>query len=123
MHEIEAQMAREHEGVERLVAQLRTGRSAARLLPLLRERLERHFTWEENVVFPLVERRCPQAERSELATLRREHAELRAILSGTDVRKLLGPLERHKEREERSVYAWLDDNLSRGERTGLLKEA
>ncbi len=93
--------------------------------------LAEHFAVEEAILFPLFEQRAWRVARATLA-MRREHREMRkaideVITAGdvararTAVAQLRSMLAGHHIREERLVYAAIDDVLTEAERDELLR--
>jgi hemerythrin-like domain-containing protein len=97
-----------------------------------REAMERHFRYEEEVLFPALEARAPMATgptgvmRMEHAQMRHMLADLSAAVAGHSTDDCLGVLEtlhlitqQHNAKEEGILYRMADDALA-GEASGLL---
>ena len=116
----------DHAAVERLLAQLSTvvaGDDPSGVCELW-TRFERfmraHLEFEEQRLFPLI----PLAHLEELDGLRAEHQRIRCALGElgiaadlhtlrkASVDELIGYLQQHAAREERSFYGWLDDQAT-----------
>lgn len=118
-----------HAALERAIAVLRGGDSAARERDWLEldERLRAHMTLEEEHVFPELERIDPR----EVHALAAEHCQIRALLRELDfdmelsfgcesmLRDLAELLRAHVARENALLYRWCDESLSEAARDAL----
>lgn len=90
--------------------------------------LRRHFSTEEQIIFPLVRRTHP----AEAIALLSQHDQIREQLDRLDVevdlhvlrepsvRTLIADLEAHARREDLSLYQWAEVELSPGEKRRAL---
>lgn len=90
--------------------------------------LRRHFSTEEQIIFPLVRRTHP----AEAAALAAQHDQIRHQLDRLDievdlhvlrepnVRALIADLEAHARREDLSFYQWAEVELTPGEKRRAL---
>lgn len=96
--------------------------------------LTRHIVWEEDVLFPLFERKTEMAEGGPTAVMRQEHRLIKGHLdalhdkvraadpdSGAEERALLGVLKDHNVKEEQILYPAIDASLAPGELAAVEK--
>lgn len=104
-------------------------------------RLERHIRWEEEILFPAVERQVPDLTEGPGRVMRAEHEEIRALKSNVEERflaedapgsgmheaaraldALMGILVEHNGKEEQVYYPMSDEIFSPREAGRLLSE-
>ena len=109
--------------------------AGARLFERFARELERHIAFEEELLFPVVEREMGLGSDSgPTAVMREEHAQIRSFLAaiagemrnpgapvGEKRRALAWVLEEHNAKEEQMLYPMTDQALGR-ERAGRLVE-
>jgi iron-sulfur cluster repair protein YtfE (RIC family) len=95
--------------------------------------LERHFEWEEDLLFPLFEQRSGMTGVGPTAVMRSKHRCFKVLidriqdrlragvgLDGLD-KQLLDTLTAHNIKEEKLLYPWIDGFLSEPESGILIK--
>ncbi len=88
--------------------------------------LTRHIVWEEDVLFPLFERRTGMKDFGPTAVMREEHRQIKIHLDEIHAKvrvadpesaeaesALLGVLEGHNRKEEMILYPAIDDGLDK----------
>lgn len=86
----------------------------------LRDELERHIRWEEEHLFPAVERAGGNAVARHLDSLRADHEVIREAMADGNVERLRVLLAGHNWDEEHGVYVDADRLLDAEERRELL---
>jgi iron-sulfur cluster repair protein YtfE (RIC family) len=131
---ISGYLERDHARLDALLAQcLATVRSdlevATEYFRLFKEGLQRHMIWEEEILFPLYERKMGEAaRRGPMHVVLMEHRMIEASLeqindqiklgdprAGDAARKLADALAAHSDREERMLYPAFDTALEADE--------
>lgn len=98
-----------------------------------RSDLERHIVWEEEILFPVFEKRTAMVEQGPTMVMRLEHRQIHEYLDRIEDalregiapaddldRNLMDLLNRHNQKEESILYPWMDDVLTPEERANLL---
>jgi len=130
-------MKRDHARLDRLFRDYRgfkrsDRRKAASRFSEFRGGLLRHIGWEEEVLFPLVQRgAAPSAGPT--AVMRLEHQQIKELLQDLEARlgarddgaeepeaRLVELLDSHNRKEEVVLYPWLDGLLSEAQRRDAL---
>lgn len=96
--------------------------------------LQRHIVWEEEVLFPLWERRTGMSDGGPTEVMRGEHRQIRAILEAMDHKvqqgnfqtdseeaDLLNVLSLHNIKEERVLYPAIDQVASEEDRATVFR--
>lgn len=91
--------------------------------------LERHIAWEEEILFPLFEKRTGMHDSGPTAVMRMEHGEIKEFLEKIKnnlarentkteefERGLLEILTPHNDKEENVLYPWFDNAVTQRER-------
>jgi regulator of cell morphogenesis and NO signaling len=133
---------KDHEEIDRLFMEaIRNVREASKPVQAFEEfdrRLDRHIRWEEEILFPAVEKLNPDLSRGPGQVMRMEHVEIKKLKD--EFRRLENPgtgeyskhgskllehlrqiLSEHNAKEENVYYPIADQMLSEDEKTGLLK--
>jgi len=98
--------------------------------------LQRHIVWEEDILFPLFERRSGMTPgQGPTAVMRTEHRHIKEYLdqihekvaagdpsSDDTEHELLEVLTAHNVKEEKVLYPWIDNATNEEEREGLLTQ-
>lgn len=101
--------------------------------------LQRHIIWEEEILFPFVEKRMKirmgMASGNPIALLRMQHTQIKEFLEmisyeltnkSTDTSGIEQQLDEiliaHNEKEEEFIYPWIDHCLNDKEREDVLKK-
>jgi len=97
--------------------------------------LQRHITWEEEILFPLFEEKTGMKGTGPTEVMRREHKQVRDLLeaihqkvkeqdpeSGTEERALLEVLGAHNRKEEQILYPTIDRLLNDQDRDAVFQK-
>jgi iron-sulfur cluster repair protein YtfE (RIC family) len=102
----------------------------------LKQHLQKHFQWEEKVLFPLFEERAGESGFDTTFVLKNEHIQIKTIFISkiekmlseknyTEIANLAVGLEEmlsmHRQYENDIFYPWFDDSLDEIERIRVLK--
>lgn len=130
-------MSRDHDRLDALfqdyqLLRKKDPKAAAGTFARFAEGLRRHIVWEEELLFPVFERRTGMTDAGPTAVMRLEHREiqekLEEIRSGLEhgrdtVRheeRLLEVLTDHNGKEEMILYPWMDSSATPSEREDVL---
>jgi iron-sulfur cluster repair protein YtfE (RIC family) len=131
---IQAMFAADHDRLDGLFEGFRQAKKTdfARAKELFKEfkfGLQRHIVWEEQVLFPLFEKKTGLVNQGPTEVMRREHRQIGAHLeavhekvrnqdpgSDREEQALLAALAAHNEKEEKVLYPALDGLLSEAEK-------
>jgi iron-sulfur cluster repair protein YtfE (RIC family) len=132
-------MGEDHDRLDRLFERFRVlknvdTRKAGSLFSDFKAGLQRHITWEEEILFPLFEAKTGMRDTGPTAVMRMEHGQIKSFLErihikiaagqtcGLDAleKGLLEVLSAHNEKEENVLYPWIDDSLGGIEREDVL---
>ncbi|MCL5412510.1 MAG: hemerythrin domain-containing protein [Candidatus Marsarchaeota archaeon] len=128
-------MDKDHAAMEKLFASLvARGKDRQNLrdrFAQFRVRMERHMAWEEDVLFKIVEQKTG-GQSILVEELTTQHARIKELLAGiakaiddgTPFGVLRDDLDAvmsaHEKMEDSSLYPWLDQTLSAGERDSAI---
>jgi iron-sulfur cluster repair protein YtfE (RIC family) len=97
--------------------------------------LQRHIVWEEEILFPMFERKSGLREIGPTAVMRAEHREIKAHLeaihdrvnradpeSDAEEEQLVSILTRHNDKEEHILYPGIDRLTSREEKDEIFRQ-
>lgn len=127
-------MARDHDRLDAIVAELRKESDAAKARALFVRfdaGLRAHIAWEEEILFPFFEDMTGMRDAGPTAVMRMEHEEIKQQLGrmGGAIGKpdlvaaihalgdVLGP---HNQKEEGVLYPWLDQSVPEAEKSAAL---
>lgn len=115
--------ARDHDGVRarELFDQFKTG-------------VEKHMAWEEEILFPAIERRTGMHMPGPTVLVQSQHQQIKMLFEklsaqidkegGTEeaLKELIDLLARHSREEERILYPWIDVSLDKEDREAALEQ-
>lgn len=140
MKSIQAFMGHDHETLDDTFNQFRTTKSsdfekARQLFSQFKTGLQRHIVWEEEILFPVFEKKTGMVDSGPTAVMRAEHREIKGYLEQIHDRilakdinteeleeSLLRVLAAHNQKEEEILYPWIDNNLEPSERETLFTD-
>ena len=138
MGEIMDFMMRDHQRLDALFARYREDKhddlmAALEAFQNFRQGLEQHICWEEEILFPVFEKRTQMMEQGPTMVMRMEHRQIKSLLANIESllkddktppesidEELILLLKRHNQKEEAVLYPWMDDVLTPEERANLL---
>lgn len=135
MNELLKMMTTDHDGIDRIIEGL-NGKSdvSEAVLYELKKRFIRHFTWEEQVLFPEFEKKAGVYGKDIVFVLKSEHKQILSVLKGninkhatseavdqSMLMTLLEILNIHREMEQDIFYPWFEENLDEEELNSLIK--
>lgn len=131
-------MTEDHDRLDRILRDFqRAGKEDPRrsrnLFQEFKTGLQRHLSWEEEILFPLIERRTGMHLPGPSTAMHAEHQQIKTLLQEADdaltgrtanadasVRALMDLLFVHGEREEKVLYPWIDMTLTELEKEEAL---
>ncbi|MHC4207675.1 MAG: hemerythrin domain-containing protein [Planctomycetota bacterium] len=134
-------MDKEHEGLESLFDQIlihikNNSDQSIEIFSEFKRNLQKHFQWEEKILFPLFEERAGLAGADTTFVLKNEHIQIKNMFINkievilnekkySDITLLLIGLEEmlrmHRNMETDIFYPWFDDSLGVAEKERVLK--
>ena len=97
--------------------------------------LQRHIVWEEEILFPLFEKKTGMKDGGPTAVMRMEHRQIKEYLEkihdglakgepNTDAmeNRLIEILTAHNEKEENILYPWIDTTTDEKEREAVFEK-
>jgi len=133
-------MGKDHDRLDRIFVDFRKLRSTSleKAIPLFHDfkiGLQRHIVWEEEILFPIFERKTGMRDSGPTAVMRTEHRKIRDFLEGIHGRiasgdsktgslenGLLEVLSRHNHKEENVLYPWIDSGTTESERKEVFRK-
>ena len=128
-------MNSDHDAIDQLIVSL-NGKSEYHDLILreLKKRFNRHFLWEEQVLFPEFENNAGVFGKEIVSILKHEHQQIQNLLNENikidkasmpktvnTLSELIEILRMHKEKEQDIFYPWFEKNLKEHEMDQLVK--
>jgi len=120
-------MSRDHDRLDAILADFQHAKDTEKKRSLFQQfavGLREHIGWEEGILFPPFEEKTSMRDAGPTAVMRMEHEHIRRLLrtvmaavesSDETVQSLISVLIPHNHKEERVLYPWLDQSLTREE--------
>lgn|SRR5574341_963599 len=134
-------MAQDHDRLDDIFKNFRTVKNEdlKKAKPLFHDfkiGLQKHIVWEEEILFPIFEKKTGMYETGPTAVMRMEHRQIKDFLEKIHDKILKGEakgidelegglievLTAHNMKEESILYPWIDDEISETEREKVFKE-
>ncbi|WP_168063218.1 hemerythrin domain-containing protein [Candidatus Manganitrophus noduliformans] len=132
-------MTHDHERLEQILrdflkARDQDGVRARELFNAFKSGVEKHMAWEEEILFPAIERRTGMHLPGPTVLVQSQHRQIKALFEkisaqidkegGTEevLKELTGLLALHSREEERILYPWIDVSLGKEEREAALEQ-
>ena len=136
MNEVQALMGREHDKLHSVLSDYQKHRwksAAKQHFREFREGIRKHIIWEEEILYPLYEERNGNRAAGPTVAMRGEHQkilglveQLHGLISRDDWHTeqlesaLIHLLSAHRDREESTIYPWMDESVSAKERLAAI---
>ena len=140
MNEVLQIMNDDHQKLEDLFSRLLSALNAKHsnstdIFSQFKQTLQKHFIWEEKVLFPLFEKRAGLSSVDTIFVLRNEHHQINKMFvikieklisenRFNDIQHLLIGLEEmltmHRKMETEMFYPWFDESLEDGEKDNVI---
>lgn len=136
---IKEYMEQDHDRLERILTAFFEARDqnvvrARKLFHEFKSGVEKHMAWEEEILFPAIERRTGMHMPGPAVLVRFQHQHIRTLfekisaqiekegVTAEEIKELLDLLVLHHQEEERILYPWIDLSLDKEEREAALEQ-
>ncbi len=132
-------MAHDHEELERVLRDFLGARNqdavhARELFHKFKTGIQAHMAWEEEILFPMIERRTGMHLPGPAVLVQAQHQHIRALFEKISalidkeggieeaLKELIDLLALHRREEERILYPWIDVSLGKEDREAALEQ-